>query len=222
MARAHSPVNGYKYSTGGEFRTHHTEHDYTYVVGHILSTSMQQGTREVTVRHLQAVVDGPERRREGIADPREASTGRRVRLKHQERLSPCLRHHRRVQIVRDKTLTVLVREVRWEHLERVLWRVIGIWEDYGAVVARVAARHERVSKRDRKHESLKWHSLFNGECGQILIVRLYEASVPHGLWPGSPVRSLHTGGDERLLVRHQGIALVRLREQREFSEVVEL
>lgn len=43
----------------------------TYIVGHILPTCMEESSSEVAVRHLQGIVDGPQRRGERITDAGE-------------------------------------------------------------------------------------------------------------------------------------------------------
>ena len=55
---------------------------------------MEQRTREVAVRHLQAVVESPQRRAEGVRHAVETSAGRGVRLEHEERLADLLRQSR--------------------------------------------------------------------------------------------------------------------------------
>ena len=56
---------------------------------------MHKRMRDVAVRHLEAIVQCPEGDTEHVADALEATTGRRVRLEHDERLVVLLRECRR-------------------------------------------------------------------------------------------------------------------------------
>ncbi len=117
---------------------------HTYVVSDVLSASMEQGPSEVAVRHLQGVVDRPQRRGERITDAREAAARRRVRLEHQERLSPRLREHRGVEVRLHLAQPVVVRQVRAELYEKVERLAIS-GEDVGAVLVWVAVGMMRLN-----------------------------------------------------------------------------
>lgn len=116
----------------------------TYIIGHILPTSMEEGSSEVAVRHLQGIVDGPQRRSERITDAGEATARRRVRLEHQERLAPRLCEHRGVEVRLHLAQPVVVRQVRGELCDEVQWLAVS-WEDIGAVLVRVAAKTMRLN-----------------------------------------------------------------------------
>ena len=81
---------------------------------------MKQRSGEVAVRHLQPIVDSPERRCETIADAWEATTRRRVRLEHHEFLPELLGDAGRVQIRPHEVLPRGVGEVVREHVLGVL------------------------------------------------------------------------------------------------------
>ena len=97
---------------------HITRRD-THVIRHILSTNVQQPPSKVAVRHLQPVVDRPERGPEAVADPGEPAARRRVGLEHHELLARLLRGRDRRQVLRDEVLARRVREVVREHVLRV-------------------------------------------------------------------------------------------------------
>ena len=69
----------------------------TDIVRHVLPTDMQQRSREVAIRHLQPVVDRPQRRAKTVAYARETAARRGVGLEHHHRLSRCLSNSRGVQ-----------------------------------------------------------------------------------------------------------------------------
>ena len=99
---------------------------------------MEEGTGEVTVRHLETVVESPQGRDKGITDAREPAARRRVRLEHHELLAHLLRGRHRAQILRDEIFSGVVREVVRDDVLRV-YRVAeaGVGEGGGAVVVRV-------------------------------------------------------------------------------------
>ena len=66
------------------------------------------------------------------------------------------------------------------------------------------------------------HPLLNGQCRQILVVRLHKASVPNSLRTRTPVRALNARSHETLLLGHFGVGLERLCKQSELAEVVKL
>ena len=90
-----------------------------------------------------------------------------------------------------------MREVCREHLEWVPWRVLGIREDHGAVVARV---------------------VLDGEVREVLPVRVHKARVPHLL--GRPLRVRRTRGDDVVLDWDVCVRLPRLGEERVLAEEV--
>ena len=98
---------------------------------------MEQGTSEVTVRHLETVVESPQGRDKGITDAWEPAARRCVRLEHQERLSPCLRLQRRVEIVRHQAKTRVMTEILRQQRKGILRLVVRIREYDCAVVAGV-------------------------------------------------------------------------------------
>ena len=66
---------------------------HTHIVVDVLATNVEQSVREVAIRHLQAVVQRPERCTETRTDPGETTAGRRVRLEHDEGLLNLLPDH---------------------------------------------------------------------------------------------------------------------------------
>ena len=82
---------------------------------------MEHRARDVTVRHLQRIVQPPQRRREAVADAREAPARRRVRLEHQELLALRLDVRRGVEVRRDERLRGGVVQVGREHGLGVAW-----------------------------------------------------------------------------------------------------
>jgi hypothetical protein len=63
---------------------------------------MQQRPGEITIRHLQSIIQPPQRRGIRITDPGEPPAARRVRLEHQQRLPRALRDPARVEEGRDQ------------------------------------------------------------------------------------------------------------------------
>lgn len=104
---------------------------------------MQVRAREVAIRHLQPVVQRPERRAKTVADAREATARSRVRFKHQEGLPGRLCDRCGVEVGRDEALAGGMVEVAREHglgVDRGAEACVGIL--CGAVVVRVAGWYE--------------------------------------------------------------------------------
>lgn len=107
---------------------------YAYIVRNILTTNVQQSTRKVAVRHLQTVVDGPDSRAKAVADTRETSAGRSVRLEHHELLPELLGNARRIQIGFDEILTGGVGEIVREDSLRIFDGSEGAVREFGCTV----------------------------------------------------------------------------------------
>ena len=100
---------------------------------------MQQRPRKVTVRHLERIVQRPQRRTKRVRHTREPAARRAVRIEHDERLPVRLREGRAVQVrLHDRRRRGVV-EVRREDglwVDRPVR--LGAREGRGAVVVRVA------------------------------------------------------------------------------------
>ena len=103
---------------------------------------------QVTVHHLETVVETPQGTREDVTDTLETTTGRGVCLEHDEGLAPLLGKCRGVEIRRNKVLARSVAQILREELERILGRVVRVREDDRTVVARVAGECMSVSVAD--------------------------------------------------------------------------
>ena len=111
----------------------------TDIVRDVLPTDVQQRSREVAVRHLQPVVDRPQRGAKAVAYARETAARRRVRLEHHKVLSELLRNSRAVKIRLDDALARGVREVICEDVLRVDDRAEAVpGEGSGAVLLGIA------------------------------------------------------------------------------------
>ena len=91
----------------------------THIVGVAHTADMQQRPREVAVRHLQPVVQRPQRRAERVRDAREPAARRRVRLEHHEWLAVLLSEERAVEVGLDGANGVAMVEVLGEDGLRV-------------------------------------------------------------------------------------------------------
>lgn len=107
---------------------------HTYVVRNILATNVEQSAGEVAIRHLQTVVDSPDSRTKAVADTRETSAGRSVRLEHHELLPKLLGNARRVQIGFDEILTRGVGEIIREDSLRIFDGSEGAVREFGRTV----------------------------------------------------------------------------------------
>ena len=58
----------------------------THIVVNVLTTNVEQSMAEVTINHLQTVVEAPQGSGEGVTDTGETTTRSRVRFEHDERL----------------------------------------------------------------------------------------------------------------------------------------
>ena len=111
----------------------------TDIVRHVLPTDMQQRSREVAIRHLQPVVDRPQRRAKTIAYARETAARRGVGLEHHEVLAELLCDSRAVEVRLDNALARGVREVICEDVLRVDDRAKAVpGEGGGAVLLGIA------------------------------------------------------------------------------------
>ena len=110
---------------------------HTHIVVDVLATNVEQSVREVAIRHLQAVVQRPERCTETRTDPGETTAGRRVRLEHDEGLPGLLRDHCRVQVRLNNAHAGGVVEVL-RKLDLRVYRSAKALVDGSAVVIRVA------------------------------------------------------------------------------------
>lgn len=178
---------------------------------------MEQRARKVAVRHLQGVVQTPQRRRERVADTWESTARRGVRLEHQERLVPRLREHCRVDIRLHEVDASLVRQELRELLQRVVRRVVRVREDDGTVVRGVSNRR---SSGETPHSCVARFPLpFDSQERQIVRVCLHKAGVPDAL--GCP-GARNTRRDQVVLDRNRRVVLVRLRKQGVLAEEVKL
>ena len=80
---------------------------------------MQQRPSEVAVRHLEPVIDRPERRAKAVAHSRESAARCGVGLEHHELLPGLLRGGDRGEVLCDEVPARRVREVVREHILRV-------------------------------------------------------------------------------------------------------
>ena len=110
-----------------------------YVVRDITTTNVQERACEVTVRHLQSVVDGPQRGRKAITSTRESTARGRVRLKHHKFLSKLLGDAGGIQIRLDDALPRGMCEIVGEDRLRIFdGSEATVWEFRSAVLVRVA------------------------------------------------------------------------------------
>ena len=111
----------------------------TDIVRHVLPTDMQQRSREVAIRHLQPVVDRPQRRAKTVTYARETAARRGVGLEHHEVFPELLRDSRTVQVRLYNGLARSVREVICEDVLRVDDRAEAVpGEGGGAVLLGIA------------------------------------------------------------------------------------
>lgn len=89
------------------------------VIVNALSSNVEEGFREVGVRHLETIIRGPQRGTERVADPPESAARGGVRLKHMERLSDRLSQQRGRDVSTREALDVTMVEVTREFDLRV-------------------------------------------------------------------------------------------------------
>ena len=58
---------------------------------------MEQSLGKITIRHLQSIIQSPQRRPIRVADPRKATATRRIGFEHDERFTSGERYGARVQ-----------------------------------------------------------------------------------------------------------------------------
>lgn len=104
--------------------------------------------REIAVRHLQAVIETPERDAVYVADTAESTARRRVRLKHDELLLVLLRDRRGVEQFLHNTETRVVRQIVGEDILGVD-RSAEAFVQCSTIVVRVAATVQQNAKDEQ-------------------------------------------------------------------------
>ena len=132
----------------------------TDIVRHVLPTDMQQRSREVAIRHLQPVVDRPQRRAKTIAYARETAARRGVGLEHHEVLAELLCDSCAVEVRLDNLLTGSMAKIVCEDSLGILdGAEIAVRELGGAVLVGITVarkRHQQLRGADGDIRTAPW------------------------------------------------------------------
>lgn len=185
----------------------------TYVIIYVLTTYVEQRSREIAIRHLQRVIQTPQSSSIRITDTREPTTRCRVSFEHQEGLVARLGDEAGVKVWRDECFTGSVIEVVGEFPLGVFH---GSESELGsAIVIRIAGCN--VSCVNCLMTS---DLLFYCQCRQTVGIRRDEARIPHHL--GCPATSGNGRSNEVILNRYIRIIADSLHHYAKFAKVVEL
>lgn len=111
----------------------------------IHTSNVHKRHREVRIRHLQTVIQHPQRTAEAVADTWKTAARRSVCLKHVERFSCGLCDVSRVSIGRNDPLTRSMCQVLRKFGLRIRWRTkVSIWECSCTVIIWIAVEQMNI------------------------------------------------------------------------------